>query len=100
MSPRVQAQTIQKRFRTPRIPFLLSRFDDDRKALAKGVLLFDQSFFITHLGKLTDLFRIVVFKIAFSILYLFSNIGFLAGVFLWPAPPARGGAKKGEKTKC
>ena len=62
MSPRVQAQTIQTRFRTPRISFLLSRFDDDCKALAKGVLLFDQSFFIAHLGKLTYLFRIVVSK--------------------------------------
>ena len=33
-----------------------------------------------------------------SILYLFFNIGFVTGVFLWPAPPARGGAKK-ERTK-
>ena len=60
MSPRVQAQTIQKRFRTPRIPFLLSRFDFAFKALTKGFSLFDQSFFITRLEKLTYLFGIVI----------------------------------------
>jgi hypothetical protein len=87
MSPRVQAQTIQKRFRTPRIPFLLSRFDFAFKALTKGfflfdqsffiangssripalmkrVFLFDQSFFITHSNRLRRLNRIAVFKIA------------------------------------
>ena len=64
MSPRVQAQTIQKRFRTPRIPFLLSRFDFAFKALTKRIFLFDQSFFITHSNRLRRFNRIAVFKIA------------------------------------
>ena len=60
MSPRVQAKMIQKRFRTPRIPFLLSHFDFKHKALTKRTFFFDQSFFITPLEKLTYLFRIVI----------------------------------------
>ena len=87
MSPRVQAKTIQKRFRTPRIPFLLSRFyyegealtkrislfdqsffiangGSQDSALMKRVFLFDQSFFITHSNRLRRLNRIAVFKIA------------------------------------
>jgi hypothetical protein len=47
MSPRVQTQTIQECLRTPRIPFLLSRFDLVLKALTKRGSLFDQSFFVT-----------------------------------------------------
>jgi hypothetical protein len=50
MSPRVQAQMIQKRFRTPRIPFLLSRFNYEGEALTKRISLFDQSFFIFNNG--------------------------------------------------
>jgi len=46
MSPRVQAQTIQKRLRTPRIPFLVFRSDLVFEALTKRDFFFDQSFFI------------------------------------------------------
>ena len=60
MSPRVQASKTQKRLRTPRIPFLLFRFYLIFKALTKGFSLFDQSFFITRLEKLTYLFGIVI----------------------------------------
>jgi hypothetical protein len=45
MSPRVQASKHQKRLRTPRIPFLLSRFDLVLIALTKRDYLFDQGFF-------------------------------------------------------
>jgi hypothetical protein len=64
MSPRVQAQTIPARFRTPRIPFLLLSSDLVFEALTKRDILFDQSFFISELDKLFPLFRMIVFKIA------------------------------------
>ena len=62
MSPRVQAIKSQNRRRTPRIPFLLFRFHLVFKALMKEIFLFIQSFFITVLSNVPELFKIVVFK--------------------------------------
>jgi len=82
MSPRVQADKVQKRLRTPRIPSLLFQFELFDQALMKSVslfiqgffiarnespisaligkrdFLFDQGFFIAHPGNAVDLFRI------------------------------------------
>lgn len=82
MSPRVQADRVQKRLRTPRIPSLLFQFELFNTALMKSVslfiqgffiakidylisalivkrdFLFDQGFFIAHPGNAVDLFRI------------------------------------------
>ena len=58
MSPRVQADRVQKRLRTPRIPSLLFQFELFDKALMKSVSLFIQGFFIAHPGNAVDLFRI------------------------------------------
>ncbi|MEZ4508929.1 MAG: hypothetical protein R2912_04725 [Eubacteriales bacterium] len=87
MSPRVQARIGQNRLRTPRIPSLLFHFDLFDKALMKSVslfiqgffiaridsrisaliekrdFLFDQGFFIAHVSRVSDLLRIVVFKL-------------------------------------
>lgn len=112
MSSRVQASKYQKRLRTPRVSSLFFKSDLIFKALMKSiflfiqgffitkdfsnisafisesVFLFIQSFFITPLSNVADLFRIVIFKKkAFKefypkILYLFSNIGLITGVFL------------------
>ena len=86
MSPRVQADKVQKRLRTPRIPSLLFQFELFDKALMKSVslfiqgffiarneshisaligkrvFLFDQSFFIVHPGNAVDRFRIAFFE--------------------------------------
>jgi len=67
MSPRVQADKVQKRFRTPRIPSLFFQFDLVLKALMKRCSLFDQGFFIAHVSRVAALLRIVVFeKLAFQ----------------------------------
>ena len=58
MSPRVQADRVQKRLRTPRIPSLLFQFELFNTALMKSVSLFIQGFFIAHPGNAVDLFRI------------------------------------------
>ena len=58
MSPRVQADRVQKRLRTPRIPSLLFQFELFNTALMKSVSLFIQGFFIAHQGNAVDLFRI------------------------------------------
>jgi hypothetical protein len=50
MSPRVQADKVQKRLRTPRIPSLLFQFELFDKALMKSVSLFIQGFFIARNG--------------------------------------------------
>ena len=54
MSPRVQADRVQKRLRTPRIPKFSSHSVLFSKALMKSVSLFIQGFFISPL-----LFRFV-----------------------------------------
>lgn len=58
MSPRVQADRVQKRLRTPRIPKFSSHSVLFSKALMKSVSLFIQGFFIAHPGNAVDLFRI------------------------------------------
>jgi len=87
MSPRVQAERIQNRLRTPRIPKFSSHSILYFEALAKRDFLFDQSFFIAkinslisaliekrdflfdqgffiaHVSRVADLFRIAVFKL-------------------------------------
>jgi len=63
MSPRVQAERIQNRLRTPRIPSLSFQFELFHKALMKSVSLFIQGFFIAHVSRVADLFRIAVFKL-------------------------------------
>jgi len=62
MSPRVQADKVQKRLRTPRIPSLLFQFDLVSKALTKMIFIFDQSFFIAHVSRVVALLRIVAFE--------------------------------------
>ncbi len=49
MSPRVPADKSPKRFRTPRIPSLLSPVYPFSKALTERDFLFDQSFFIAEI---------------------------------------------------
>lgn len=63
MSPRVQEERIQNRLRTPRIPKFSSHSILYFEALTKRDFLFDQGFFIAHVSRVADLFRIAVFKL-------------------------------------
>jgi len=67
MSPRVQANKVQKRLRAPRIPKISSDSVLFPKALTKMIFIFDQGFFIAHVSRVAALLRIVVFeKLAFQ----------------------------------